>query len=141
MMPDVAAAVVAYLVEDDEVYEATEGRIFGAELPRAEAASMPRACVVVQASSGGFGVYQRSWAPLGNSRVDVRCFGADPFGAMAVYRAVHPALKRLTRRSQGDTLLYSITPSIGASQLREPDTGWPFVFASYNVFAAEVAVI
>lgn len=143
MIPDVVAAIVAFLRATPSVTAVVGDHVYGGELPRdlpADGTGMPTQCVVIQASPGGYGAYRRSFIKAGHSRIDLRCYGPDPIGAMEVYRAIHPVLKHAPQFSQDGTLIYSINQEIGASALREPDTLWPFVFTSYDVFAAEEAL-
>lgn len=140
MIPDVIAAIVAFLLSKPSVTAVVGDRVYGAEAPRdlpGDGSGMPVRCVVVQASPGGYAGYRRSYIKAGHSRIDLRCYGPDPRGAMEVYRAIHPVLKQAGRFVQDGTLINSINQEIGASALREPDTLWPLVFTSYDVFAAE----
>ncbi len=135
-MQDVVSALRQYLLSHSEVTDLVGTRIWGGVLPQLESRNMPRNNIVIQASPGGFGRWQRTYIRAGNNRMDLRCYGGDIEQAYAIYRAVHPLLCQLRRGVVTGTLLYDVTPLIEAATLIEPDTKWPFAFASYNVLAA-----
>lgn len=57
-----------------------------------------------------------------------KCYGADELAAMTVYRALHDALQN----ARGAEVRWARAESMGQS-LNEPDTGWPFVLAFYEI--------
>jgi hypothetical protein len=140
MIPDHIEALVAFLKLDADVASVAASRVFGAELPESETSFMPRSAVVLLPAGGltaiGDGVQR-----YGDVRVDVRAYGTTPKLANDVWRAVHPALKDLLREVHAETLLHWAKPSGGPISLRDPDTHWPFVLSSWQVFRSEVAVV
>lgn len=139
-VPDVTATLRAYLLATAGVTAQVSTRAYAQELPRDLAADMPLKAVVVRSSSGGAG-YGRLSLPLTSCRVDLTCYGATTVEAMDVFRAVDAALKYLSRRTQGTVLIHWATRDIAPIHGRDGDLPeWCFVFASYNVLAADVAV-
>ena len=136
-MVDPIPAVIALLKADGAVAAATGGRVFGAELPRGEVTSMPRAAVVVNAAGGGLlgGGYQE----YGDIRVDVDCYGTTRATSADVYGAVYDALKHLRREVHATVLLHWARPSAKAVSAVDPDTGWPVTTSSWQLLASEVA--
>jgi hypothetical protein len=137
-VPDVVAAVVAYLRADAAVLAIVGTRVFGEELPGSEAASMPRASVVVSAT-GGYG--QTDAVPLMKPRVDVRCYGATRAAAMTLHLAVYVALRALSRAVSATGLLHGAIEEGGPQSLRDQDTDWPLVWSSWIVLVGEEAVV
>lgn len=127
-----------YLLADATVAGLVGTRVFGGELPDSEADDMPRACVVLN-YAGGF-ADRWAYVELGEPRVDVRCYGTTPYVADQLYRAVHGALKHLTRTVLGGTMLHSASLESSVQGLRDPDTEWPFAFSSWVVLASERVV-
>lgn len=122
------AAVTAVVASD---------RIYGHELPDGTYNYMPRAAVVISAS-GGPG--DATVMNLGRQRIDVRVYGKKLADARAKYGVVHQALKHMVREVVGGAFLHSADLEAGAVEAREPDTGWPMIFASYRVMYAEHSV-
>ena len=137
MRTDVVAALVAFLAADADIATASGGRIFGAEVPEAEVSEMPRECVVIR-PSGGVGTYGRAWQEYGDARYDVHCYGPTPEDAGDLWRAVHPALKNLTREVHAEVLLHWAREAGGPMSLRDRDLGWPYTFGAWQVLASEI---
>lgn len=135
MIQDHVTAVVEYLKADSDIVALVGTRVFGIELPEAEADFMPRKAIVVK-QSGGAG--SGGWLEHSTPRMDVFCYGETPHQARTVRREVYDVLKQLIRTVIDSTLINSISPSGLPLDLRDPDTQWPVVFESYQVFAAEV---
>ena len=136
MIPDPLTAVQAYLKADADVATQVDTRVFGGGVPAGENASMPRKAIVVR-PAGGIGL--RSWAPLGQPRVDVLSYGGTEYEARQVHWAAHEALRDLYRQVHGNVLLHHATPGGGPLSLREDGTDWPFVLSTWVVMANEVA--
>jgi len=98
---------------------------------------MPRKAIVVK-QSGGLG--SRSYMQHSSPRIDIFCYGETPYQARTVRRQVYEVLQQLIRTVTNSTLIHSISPEGGPLDLRDPDTSWPVVFESYQVFAADVPV-
>lgn len=126
-----------YLKADSDLAALVGARVFGGELDRRENPSMPRACVVVQPSGGGFlGLENQVY---GDGRVDVDCYGATAWQAWQVYLAAEAALMSLEREVYASVLLHWAKPSSRGSQGRTPDLDWPIVLSSWQVLAGRVA--
>jgi hypothetical protein len=133
---DPIAAVRALLAADADVAALLAARVFGGELPGAEAKLMPRAAIVVR-PAGGTQSIGGEWQDFGDTRIDVRCYGATPREAYALWRTVHPVLKHLKRQVVDETMLHWARPAGGPIAMRDPDTEWPSVNCSWQVLASE----
>lgn len=138
---DPLGAIVSLLEADADVSALIGTRIYGGELPAAQAQYMPRQCMVLQYSGSGESTTGRKdWSRHGSMRIDVWCYGKNFFEADQVRRTVHPVLKEVGRTYQGSVLLHSINHSAGPIQFRDPETKWPVVINTYSVFYAEKAI-
>ena len=130
-------AVRSLLLADTATSALVGARVFYPKLPEAEARSMPRAAVVIshrgRGAGPGGGFQQHSRTLVGAS-----CWGATDNEAEQVWRAVEGFFKQLPRTLSGDVYVYSAEPVEGPMLLIDPDTQWPYVFASYSVLASEV---
>lgn len=137
MPPDVVRAVIERLKADVTLDALVSGRVFGLQLPPAEAASMPRAAVVVVASGGA----AQGETPLLQSRLDLRCYGATGYEAMSVWRAAYRALVPLRRQTAftaaGVRVLDAALES-GPIQAIEPEVDWPLVLGVFRLLVHEV---
>jgi hypothetical protein len=129
--PDPIAALINFLKADQDVSALAGNRIFGASLPPGEAASMPRACVVIQ-KAGGFG--QASYQQVYRQRVDVRTYGRTAAEISELQLCCQRALNELWRRGQsGEAMLLSATQETAANQGVEAQTRWQFEFSVWTV--------
>lgn len=129
---DLEGALVAYLKTILSVATLTSSRIFGGELPKAEAKFMPRAAIVIKAT-GGVSQTGDSFVETDTQRVDVFAFGVTPREAARVSRAAGLALRRLTRSVHAGVLLHSASAASGSLSVREPEVNWPRHFQSFQV--------
>ena len=137
MIQDHVTAVMEYLKADSDIVALVGTRVFGIELPELETNFMPRKAIVIKQSGGdGSGGYLEHSSP----RIDIFCYGETPHQARTVRREVFDVLKQLIRTVTDSTLINSISPEGGPLDLRDPDTQWPVVFESYQVFAGESPV-
>lgn len=138
------AALRKYLLSDADVNTLSGGRVFGNELPDAEAALMPRKCVVINSAGlGSRGLAARSYMPISSRTKVVRCYGETPYDTRLLFNAVDRALKLLSRRlvtpdGLSAQLLYSAVSTGGVTTAREQQTDWPVSFSSYDVLASDV---
>lgn len=138
MSADVIAGLVAYLKADAGVSGLAGTRVFGLELPGGQAGAMPRHAVVLQAS-GGVSLTAGSYVEHDTQRVDAFSYGATPFQAERLRRAVFDALKPLRRAVAAGVLIHWVEPAGGWSTLRDPDGHWPVAFQSFQAFFAQDA--
>jgi hypothetical protein len=131
---DVLPALRTYLLADDAVAALCSTRVFASELPKAEASSMPRECVVLVGSGG---VERFATDTIQRPRVDVYSYGQTFSVARQVDRAVYSALKALMRKRIGEVLIHSVGLSGGPLQLRDGDGDWPVQMRSMTVAADE----
>lgn len=136
---DLEGGLVAYLKDDTVTAAATEGRIFGGELPASETSSMPRTAIVLRAS-GGVSLTGESKLEHDTQRIDVFAFGATPRAAAAVMRAANLALRRLERGVYAGCLIHWANAASGSLAGREPVTEWPRQFQSFQVMHGLVAI-
>lgn len=135
-MPDPVKAVMTYLAADSDVAALIAGRVFGGDLPQAQAASMPRACVVVREAGGG--LLGSSWEDYGDIRLDVFAYGATPHEAAQLRRAVYKRLKAMTRTVSETVLLHWAKLDGGPIPMFDVDTTWPYVWTSWQVLVNEI---
>lgn len=133
-MVDLMGALVSFLQADATLAALVGTRVYAQSLPKADAASMPRDCVVIR-SAGGPG--SRDYVKLTEVRIDVMNYGATERKAHTVHRATHDALKYMEREVQGDVLLHRANDSGGPVWLRDPDGDWPLCVETWLVLAAE----
>ena len=119
---DAIGTIISLLSADTDISALVGARVFGAELPPAEAASMPRKAIVVTAAGG---IDAADFAPWQRPRFDLKCYGETPGEADLVRRTAHAVLKQAERGSVGGTLMFSCTQSAGPTQFRDPDFDWP----------------
>lgn len=136
--PSPISALVAYLKSDLTITEEVGDRVFGGEIPEDMVSDMPEATIVVK-RAGGLDVIGNGWQEYGDIRVDVLCYGVDPFLAEAVNLAVQPVMKQMRRTVEGDCVLHWARRSGGAIPLRDPKTDWPIVVSSWQVLVGELA--
>lgn len=135
MAADPVAALCAALKADGAVALQVVDRVFGGELPMGEAASMPRKALVLK-PSGGPSLTNGSNAPHDTQRIDVFAYGATPAEAAALMGDVSLCLLWIQRAVWADTLIHWVNSAGGFMSGREPDTDWPRVFKSFQVFHA-----
>ena len=138
MMEDFLAALVVHLKADAGVIAQVGTRVFALELPGEETENMPRKALVL-VPAGGFAPGYTVTLSLDANRVDAFSYGATPYEAMEVRRAVRTAMKGIQRAKVGSTLLHWALPAGGFADERDPQTRWPRVFESFSVLAAEPA--
>lgn len=135
---DPIPALIAYLKTDSDLQALAGTRIFGGELPDAENASMPRSSVVLR-HAGSPNVYGTAYQEFGDTRIEIRTYGATVYKGTELARIVAGRLKNMRRNVQAGTILHWATSSGGMMQLRDPDAEWPFTLTTWQVLAAERA--
>lgn len=137
-MPDPAdpiAALAALLAADTAVAALAGARVFGGELPPAEARTMPRAALVV-APSGGISLTAGSYVEHDSVRADLFAYGATQKEASRLLAAAALALRRIRRAVSGGVLIHWAAPAGGGTAGRDPALAWPRAFQSFQVFHA-----
>ncbi len=137
---DVLTGLIAFLKADATVAGLVGTRVYGAEIPKAEAADAPVAMIVLKAS-GGSPLHGGSFAQHSSARFDVFCYASTPKAAADVCLAAHSALKAMRRTVHSQVLLAWANEAGGALALRDPDTGWPLRFQPFQIYFADTPVI
>ncbi len=135
MSEDIVAALVTFIKADGGVSALVGTRVFGLELPGAEAASMPRKAVVLK-PSGGPSFASGSYSEHDTQRIDVFAYGETLFEATRVRTAVSDAFRALRRGKTGTTLIHWVEPAGGWASQRETKLEWPRAFQSFQAFYA-----
>lgn len=140
-MIDQVGALVTHLKTVSEVTDlVTEDRVFGLELPKSEAANMPRNAVVLSLS-GGIGPFgARDDLQLAYTRIDGFCYGTTGLNALLVQAALHDAMKAISNTVAGTALLRSATIESGPRYFRDQDTDWPVMIETYLLMVSECAL-
>ena len=142
MIQDPIVAIIDILKADAGIIALVATRVFGGELPRPEAVSMPRKAIAIQASGGGvFSTGANDFIEHSDARFDAFCYGETPFEAGKVRREVHDVLKQLKRQAINGILIHWVNPAGGFLTARDTDANWPIAFESFQMFFAERAVI
>jgi hypothetical protein len=132
---DLVAGLVALLLLDPGVQAQAAARVWGGEVPEAEAARMPRSALVV-APSGGISLTAGSFAEHDTARVDLFGYGATQCEASRVLAAGALAMRRINRAVSGNVLIHWAQPAGGGTGGRDPTLAWPRAFQSFQVFHA-----
>jgi len=135
MSQDVVGAIVSILSADSGVSALVGARVYGDEIAPDEIHNQPRAAVVVQPSGGAVPTFTQGTIPLEAMRVDVLCYGSTRYDADRLRRAVYDSLRAVQRRTEGSVLVHWINLAGGLATGRDPDTGWPRAFQSWQVLA------
>lgn len=134
-MSDYIGALVALLSADASVAALAGARVFGNELPAAEAASMPRHAVVIRPAGGVSPV--GGFVEITAERFDAISWGETPYQANRLASAVFAALKRARRQvvsvDGSGVLVHWIENAGGRLSLRDAETDWPAVTQPYQV--------
>lgn len=143
--PDTISALIAYLSSYAEVASLVGTdpvRIYGDGLPLdavknidGDILGTPRPSITLS-KTAGFPAFAHM--DLDRQRVDIRCYGENPYEADNLHRTVHLAMKHIERLRIDGMLIHSTKPQIGGMVLLDPDTDWPNVFSSWEVLIAEV---
>ena len=130
------AGLAAFLLDDTDVSGLTDGRVFRPKIPQRELPSMPRACVIVT-PAGGYLQFGDSYLPIGDPRLDVRCYGSTPLEGQNIARAVLNACKRMRPGVWAGCMLYSANVSAGVMALIDLGTLWDFSLVTFVVLCGE----
>ena len=130
-MSDIITAIVDVLRAETAIAELCGTRVYGDEMPQAEALAMPRAAIVVR-SSGGVPYQPGSSLNAQAQRIDLVAYGPTPYEADLLRRAGYRCLVNVRRLTQGDVLIHSIQSAGGSLTGRDPDGQWPYAFQSFQ---------
>lgn len=115
-----------------------DGRVYGGEVPGADADVMPRGCIVVaNAGGGGSGVGASDTRAWTRGRIDVRSYGETPAEAAAISVMAHLWLKQWTRRVANGVLIDTVEEGAGPISFRDPNTDWPMTIRTYLLLHAD----
>lgn len=137
-MPEPAVLVdglVPLLAADAGVAALVAARVYGGELPAAEANARPLKALVV-APSGGVSLMGDSYAQHDTARVDLFGYGPTQREANQVLAAAALAMRRIKRAVSANVLIHWATPAGGATGGRDPALAWPRAFQSFQVLHA-----
>ena len=98
--------------------------------------TMPDKAISFRIAGGTSSPYLRAQ----RARLTVRCWGESAYEAMRVYRALYDRLHDSQNFIVGDVGFHGVFESVPGEPLEDPDTGWPFVFAVYDLWLATVSV-
>lgn len=130
-LTDVVTAIVDLLKADAGVAALVGTRVFGGELPPAEAASMPRNAIVIQ-PSGGTPFKPASLVKAEAQRLDVVAYGATPLEAASLRAVAGRVLVLTVRRLVSGVLVHWVQSAGGYLAGRDRDGQWPFAFQSFQ---------
>lgn len=129
-------ALRSLLLADTDTAAQVGARVYYPKLPNVT--GMPQKTVVIshrgRGAGPGSGFQQHSTTLVGAT-----CWGATDNEAEAVWRCVEGFMHQLRRSLSESVYIYSAVPVEGPMYLIDPDTQWPYVFASYQVRASELA--
>ncbi len=136
-MIDIFGAVLGELRDDAAVISITD-RIRG-HRPGPNDAKGPGEYVpfVVLTDLGGPPMRR---VPIQRPSISVRCYGATPQGAKALYVACSTALHDVGPRKDGSVLIYDSADSTGGDEGADPDTKQPYVEGIFEFVASSLAV-
>jgi hypothetical protein len=134
-MADPVEALKTILLADAGIADTVDARVFGGELPAAEAAHMPRAAVVLR-PSGGTSLTAGSFARHDTQRIDLLAYGATSQEADALARRCHLLFIDLRRQVIAGCLIHWVDTAGGLSARRDRDAVWPFALQSFQIFHA-----
>lgn len=125
-MADSAAALREVLLAAD----VAGGRVDAGSLHSAD--GMPTDTVLLRAAGGG--VLAAGWMPTVDARVDVRSYAATDWEATQLDRQVARLLNGLRHEHTGHGRILWCRFAGGPTQAREPDTDWPLVLSTWQVY-------
>jgi hypothetical protein len=134
---DAIGALITLLKADATISALLGTRVYGLELPRADADSMPRKAIVIN-SAGGIG--ESSYRDVFKYRLDFVCYGETPFEAYEVFRTVRAVLREIERGVTSSTFIYSADHSAGPFSFRDSDTKWPHTIDTWLIKVQDTIV-
>lgn len=138
-MVDALVSVVTYLQADPALTALVGQRVFGQELDRDEAPSMPRKAVVVKTAGSALAWERDGYANLSGYRLDIWHYGETPYEAWRTRLASCQRMKDLERRVVAGVLLHGANRVGGPLPMRDPTTDWPLLIETWELLASDVA--
>lgn len=136
-MIDAHSALRTHLIAASDLRTLLGGDyVYWPELPANLSDDMPRKAISFRFGGGASNQYLRAQ----RVRLTLRCWGESSYEAMRVYRALYDRLHDSQGFIVGDVGFHGVNESVPGEPLEDPDTGWPFVFAIYDVWVATVSV-
>ena len=130
LVQDALGAIIALLKADATISALLSTRVYGLELPRADADSMPRKAIVIN-SAGGIG--ESSFRDVFKYRLDFACYGETPFEAYETFRTLRAVLRDIEKGVTSSTFIYSAEHSAGPFSFRDSNTKWPHTIDTWLV--------
>ena len=142
MTPDAMNAIRRGLLDQTEIADAAEDRIYAYKIPRAVVdGGLERAIILVRPSGRSPSVGDRSRALIGRPRFDLWHYGASVDEAGALYWLTYEWLKELSRvrvaLTDGDALIHDAVVEGGPLHFDDPDSDAPVVMGVYSADVAE----
>ena len=128
------AAVCRLLLDNPEVSSWTEGRIYAAELPEAEAQGQPRRMVLVTQVPAP---RDPGYVPVHGPQFDTKCYGKTPLEAQELDSIVYERLHYMNREIHGGGFIFYLQALTTGTPLRDPDGRWPYFQRSYASMIGE----
>lgn len=143
MIADIHDAVATLLTTDDVP-------VYYPDLPRdmpTDVSALPQFAVLTPGGNA-FSEGDNSYVKVQRVRCDFRCYGPTGYAAKRAYDSLADVLKAITPQTVevGPTdrrvgvRLHNATLSAGPVQLIDPETKWPFVYATWGVHGSEVEI-
>lgn len=118
------------------------GRVFGAELPEDEMTHMPRGAVVI--AGAGMGTPPpgaRDHTAVRSTRLDVRCYAANPADAGLLGACIDRHLHAARRQTlPGGIVIWHATRVAGPVPYRAEPGDWPVSVWTYDLLHATTVV-
>lgn len=137
LIQDAVGSLAAYLKAQSAISALLGDRVYGLEVPKADAESMPRKCIVIN-NAGGIG--EASDLDVYQHRFDFKCYGETTFEAYKVWRTLRAELRDLTKNVTSATTLYNAIPSAGPFSFRDQPTHWPVTLDTWLVKIQDTVV-
>lgn len=101
---------------------------------------MPQKAIVLSVNAG-----RSEWGvPVHTSSVQARCYGATPYEADEVWRALHSVSHRVNNAvvtvGGTDYCIYVLELASGPIEQFEPETEWPFSLSNWTLQVSEMAL-
>ena len=137
LIQDGLGALVSYLKAQSAISALIGTRVYGLEVPKADATAMPRKCIVIN-NAGGIG--QASDLDVYQWRLDFKCYGETAFEAVKVWRTLRTELRDLDKNVTDSTVLYNALHSAGPFSFQDQPTEWPVTLDTWLVKIQDTVV-